>query len=158
MAQRMPEETLHTFVRRHWCVWGPDGAEDTDRITRVLDTLARQYPDLETRREIDCPDVPGVPILRDRIDEISQIPEFVRRYLPEVEADPRLLALSFVDPLRLASDHLGIAVSPRVARAVRRGLRGMVSFELDSLDPDGRLRGIEAISWRPVMDAGTGQG
>jgi hypothetical protein len=146
MAQRLPEETLHAFVRRHWCVWGPDGAEDTDRITRVLDTLARQDPDLETRREIDCP------------DEVSQIPEVVRRYLPEVEADPRLLALSFVDPLRLANDHLGIAVSPRVARAVRRGLRGMVSFDLSSLDPGGRLRGIEAISWRPVMDAGTGQG
>src|SRR6266545_894978 len=69
MAQRLPEETLHAFVRRHWCVWAPDGAEDMDRITRVLDTLARQYPDLETRREIDCPDVPGVPRLRDRIDE-----------------------------------------------------------------------------------------
>jgi hypothetical protein len=138
MAQRLPEETPQAFVRRHWCVWTPDGAEDTARVTRVLDTLARQYPDLETRREIDCPDVPGVPRLRDRIDEVSQLPEVVRRYLPEVEADPRLLALSFVDPLRLATDHPGMAVSQwsrrRSTRAAWPGSSAQLARGLERLE------------------------
>lgn len=83
------------------------------------------------------------------IDDISQIPDFVRRYLPKVEADPKLLALSFVDPLKLATDHLGIAVSSQVARAVRRGLRAMVTFDLAALGPDGQLRGVSNVRWRP---------
>lgn len=148
MLQREPGEAPLAFVRRHWCVCGPDGIEDSDRVARVMAVLARESPDLDPRSEVHAPDVPGVPRLRDRIDEIAQIPEFVRRYLPEVESDPRLHAMSFVDPLRLATDVLGIAVSPRVARAVRRGLRSMVSFDLTSLDAQGRLHGIEAIRWR----------
>jgi hypothetical protein len=93
------------------------------------------------------PDVPGVPRLRARVDEVAQIPDVVSRFLPEVRADPRLLAMSFADPLRLATDVLGIAVSPVVARAVRAGLRGLVSFDLAVLDDNGRLRGIDSARW-----------
>ncbi len=57
--------------------------------------------------------------MRFRIDEVSQIPGAVRRFIREVEADPRLHALSFGDPLRLATEEVGVAISPTVARVVR---------------------------------------
>jgi hypothetical protein len=94
------------------------------------------------------PELPDGPHVRYRLETTAQIPEAVHRFLPEVERDPRLHALSFVDPLAVAEE-LGIAVSPAVARVVRRGLAGAVTFDRRSLDDDGRLRGLGTIRWRP---------
>jgi hypothetical protein len=152
-VEHAPGEALDAFVRRVFCVSGPDGIENGERLRRAIEAVAGITPDFELSRRIDLPDVPGVPRLRYRIDEVSQIPEAVRRFLPEVEANPRLHTLSFVDPLRLATEELGIAVSPVVARAVRRGLAGAVSFDLSSLDAEGRLQGMGQIHWRPKSPA-----
>lgn len=92
------------------------------------------------------PDVPSVPRLRARLDDPRDIPAFAREFLPLVERDPRLHRLSFVNPLRLATDELGIAISPAVARFVRRTMRGAVSFE-DTTPTDNALRGITRIRW-----------
>ena len=148
-VSRKPGETLEVFVRRVFCVCGRDGREDSERFRRAAEAVVRASPEFERSGEVTLPDVPGVPPLRYRIDDVSQIPEAVRRFLPEVESDPRLHALSFVDPLRLATEELGIAISPVVARMVRRRLAGVVSFDPRSLDADGRLRGVGQIRWRP---------
>jgi hypothetical protein len=148
------DETLDAFVRRVFCVCGPNGREDSERVRHAAEAIAQNYADFAQREEVDLPQVPGVPPLRYRLDQISQIPEAVSRFLPEVEADPRLHALSFVDPLRLATEELGIAVSPLVARAVRIALTGEVSFDIGSLDEQGRLRGMGRIRWRPKSAPG----
>jgi hypothetical protein len=143
-TRRAPSEAVEDFVRRCYCVCGADGREDLGRVQRAAAAVAQA----EASKVTEFPHVPGVPHLRYRVDKVGQIPEAIRCFLSEVEADPRLHALSFIDPLRLANE-LGIAVSPAVARTVRRGLAGVLSFDLESLDANGRLRGIEKINWRP---------
>jgi hypothetical protein len=136
------DESPEDLARRSYCVCDFEGREDPERLRRAVEAV------INASDYLDLPDVPGVPRLRHRIDEVSEIPEVVRLFLPEVEADARLHALSFVDPLRVANE-LGIAVSPTIARTVRRGLAGSVSFDLGSLDPEGRLVGVGEIRWRP---------
>jgi hypothetical protein len=155
-VNREPGETLVAFVRRVFCVCGSDGHEDPERLRRAVEAVARACPEFERQQQAVLPSVPGVPHLRCRIDEVSQIPGIVRRFLPEVESDPRLHALSFVDPLRLATEELGIAVSALVARIVRRELSGAVSFNPDSLNEQGLLRGLGQIRWRPKEQSDTG--
>lgn len=136
------DESAEVIARRNYCVCDLDGREDPERLQRAIEAVisASNYEDL--------PNVTGVPRLRYRIDDVSQIPIAVRKFLPEIEADARLHALSFVDPLRVANE-LGIAVSPSIARTVRRGLAGSVSFDLGSLDSEGQLVGVGEIRWRP---------
>lgn len=137
-------EKLEDLVRRCYCLGGPDGREDPQRLRKAIQAVTQSG---EASGD-HVPEIDGVPRLRCRIDRLSQIPEAVRRFLPEVEADPRLHALSFVDPLLVANE-LGISVAPAVARTVRRGLASAVTFDLASLDADGRLRGVGTIRWRP---------
>lgn len=146
---RPEAETLEDFVRRHYCVIDPDGREDIERLTLAVEAVAAA----EAEHHEVLPRVPGVAQMRYRIDQPSQIPEAVRRFLPEVEGDPRLHALSFVDPL-LVANQLGIVVSPLVARVVRRGLASVVTFDRSSLDAQGRLRGLGTMRWRPRTTQG----
>jgi len=141
---RARDETIVDFVRQHYCVCGPDGREEVGRLERAVEAVEAA----EAARQEWLPELPGVPHLRYRIDTAVQIPEAVHRFHPEVERDPRLHALSFVDPLAVAQE-LGIAVSPAVARIVRRGLAGTVTFDRRSLDSNGQLRGLGTIRWRP---------
>ncbi len=137
--------TVEAYVRRSYCISGPDGRDDAERLRKAIEAVTSKG----SSGELTPTDIPGVPRLRHRIDHLSQVAEAVRRFLPEVEASPRLHALSFVDPLRVANE-LGVAVSPAVARSVRRGLSGIVSFDLSSLDDHGDLRGgMGQIHWRP---------
>lgn len=135
---------LELFVRENYCVCGPDGREDPIRLRKVMQAV--QHPQSSVQQQL--PEVPGVPRLRYRIDKVTEIAEAMRKFLPEVEADPRLHALSFVDPLAVANE-LGIAVSKIVARTVRRRFIGVLSFDPKSLDPGGRLRGVGSIRWDP---------
>jgi hypothetical protein len=141
-------ENLEELAARSYCVCGADGRLEASRMQKAIDVLRHVRGD--ATREL--PSIDGVPRLRYRIDTMSQIPEAVRRFLPEVERDPRLHALSFVDPLRVANE-LGIAVSPVVARTVRRSLSGALTFNLQSLDAHGRLRGVGKVRWMPRGDA-----
>jgi hypothetical protein len=136
---------MQDIIRMHYCIWGADGEERADRVRRVEEALRSHGGKGST----DLPDVPGVPKLRGTIEDVRQIPAFVREWLPIVECDPRLHALSFRDPLRLATDELGIRIAPRVARHVRRALRGAVSFDARDVDCEGRMPGITRIAWRP---------
>ena len=147
--RRDPDETVEEFAQRAYCVCGVDGRVDPDRVRRVAEAVARAYTNFADLEEIDPPHVPGVPHLRYRVDDVSQIPEAVRRFLPEVEADPRLHALSFVDPLRLAVEELGVVISPVVARAVRRALGGWLSFNAAEVLEQGTVPAITRARWLP---------
>lgn len=137
-----PAASSIDFARTHYCLCGPDGREDPIKVERAVRALEKVGASREP------PEIEGVARLRFRVETLAQIPEAVRRFLPEVEASPRLHALSFVDPLRVANE-LGIAVAPAVARTVRRAFGGIVSFDDRSLDPHGKLRGVGNIRWIP---------
>lgn len=136
--------SLKDFVRQHYCVYTFDGREDEDRLRAAMAAVESA----DVGPSDDPPVVRDVPRVRMRIDRPSQISEAVRRFLPEVERDPRLHALSFVNPLQVALE-LAVVVSPLVARIVRRGLASTVTFDTRSLDEHGRLRGLGEIHWRP---------
>jgi hypothetical protein len=80
------------------------------------------------------------------LEDPAQIPELMKQLLPRVEADPRLHALSFSDPLRLAEE-LGVTVTPRMARLIRRALASAVSFDAQRSLVDAP--GLVKIQWRP---------
>jgi hypothetical protein len=120
------------------------GEEDPVRMRSALEAVKRSGRNAAKKP----PSVDGVPRLRARVESAAQLPAVVRRYLPEIEKDPSLLALSLVDPLRLVN-RLGIAIAPAAAQNVRRALAGKFTFDLGSLDEHGRLRGIGPIKWRP---------
>jgi hypothetical protein len=141
---RLESESLEDFARVHYCVTDLDGFEDAKRLSMVVQAVAES----EAAGDRIMPDVPGAPLVRYRIDHPSEIPAAVQTFLPEVERDPKLHALSFVDPLAVANQ-LGIVVSPSVARVVRRGLASVVTFDQRSLDSEGRLRGQGTMRWRP---------
>jgi len=141
MPSKNEDSQLHEIVQKHYCVCGPDGYEDERKVKRVLDALTQA-------RKGEFPDIEGVPRLKGRIDEVDEIPRFVRKFLPVVEKDPQMHALSFVDPLRLATDVLGLAISPRVSRVVRRSLRGVVSFDVETLKKHGTIAGVAKLRWR----------
>ena len=128
----------------YYCVSGPRGEERPDRLEQVIAALSKITPEaIEAKR---LPEVQGVPRLRERVTDIRAIGEAVRKYLPDIARDPRLLALSFTHPLRLANEELGIAVSPQVASYLHRALRRVVSF--DERTPQF-LSGIKSIRWVP---------
>jgi hypothetical protein len=150
-TQRSAHEPIDDLIAKHYCVYGADGRKDEARVEVVRKALGAANRDADAGGEVSLPDVPGVPHLHTLIDDPTQIPVVVRELLPRVQADPRLHALSFTDPIRLATDELGVALSPRVARIARRALASAVSFDpARSLDPQGRGQGgLVRIQWRP---------
>jgi hypothetical protein len=148
---RLRDESIEEFAERCYCVCGRDGHVDPIVLRRVVETVSSANPKFLESAEAIAPDVLGVSRLRMRVDEAAQIAPLVAKLMPTIEADPRLLALSFSDPLVLAVE-LGIAVSPKLARQIQRGLSTIVPFDSarGPLDPSGRGRfGITSIRWRP---------
>jgi hypothetical protein len=82
------------------------------------------------------------------VERAEQIPALVQEYLPRVEADPKLHALSFIDPIRVARE-LGIEIAPALERAIRRRLRGVFTFDERGLDANGNVAGFRNLRWRP---------
>jgi len=80
---------------------------------------------------------------------LEDIHEFVHHYLPLIQDNSLLLKLSFIDPLRVGSDEIGIACSPAVAARIQSILEGHVSFHTTDYDEiresDRPLRGIKHI-------------
>jgi hypothetical protein len=140
---------FEAIAKAQYCVVGQDGELSQNKLTRVVDALeaAAKQASGQTQKET-LPIVAGVPRLKATLDRVEDIPIFVARYLHGVERDPILHALSFVNPLKLATDELGIAVSPLVARFVRRQFRGSVSFA-DGPKVPGQLTGVTNIRWVP---------
>ena len=139
-------DSFEKLAHEQYCIVGQDGEIRKDKVARVLSALrAAGVPDLPVSDD-QLPDVPGVPRLKARLDDPRDIAAAARKFLPLVESDPRLHRLSFVNPLRLATDELGIAISPVVARFVRRTMRGAVSFD-DTTPTNASLRGITRIRW-----------
>jgi hypothetical protein len=149
MARAAPTRpaSLKTIAKVHYCVVGPDGAVSEAKLALAVAALKGAGAAPKSKRSSrTLPTVQGVPRLVATLDKVPDIPGFVRKYLPEVAKNPRLHALSFVNPLKLATDELGIAISPAVARYIRRLLRGSVSFA-DAPQVPGSLTGITRIRW-----------
>jgi hypothetical protein len=139
-------ETVQDVVRRAYCVRGRTGEEDADRIKAAVAAVGAANPDFSAVREVSLPAVPGVPDLRAVIGDVQELRAAIEKLLPQIEGDPVLHALSFADPLRLCTEHLGIAVTPLVANQVRLILGAKLSF-----DPSRSLAaqpGVGKIRWR----------
>jgi hypothetical protein len=141
---RWDERSAAQIARNEYCVVDENGQESAAKLAAVVATLEARGE--KAGAECELPDVPGVPRLCGRVTDVRDLAACVRAVLPVIERDPALHALSFVNPLRLAADELGIAVSPAVARYLRRALRGTVSFARTA-DPDRVFRGITQVKW-----------
>lgn len=140
-------ESPTDFVRRCYCVRWINGEESPERIKTAVDAVLACNPDFASVSKIKLPDIPGIPVLRVLVSDPRKLPAIVKELLPVVEADPRLHALSFADPIRLGCEHFGVALTPPVARLCRRRLSKLLSF-----DPAKSLvnaHGITRIKWRP---------
>ena len=143
------ERALQESARRHYCLCDARGRESADKLGRAVEALRAHAGGKKP-----LPSVAGVPHLADSLTKVSQIASLVERYLPVVQADPALLAQSFRDPLAVATERLGIAVSPAVARHVRRAMKGMVSFDGHDAPLHGKRNGVVRIAWRPKQRSG----
>ena len=126
-----------------YCIVGRNGKPDQRKIDAVLSAISSHNP----RESADLPDIRGIPRLTADVKSIADISGALERYLPVVEANPYLHALSFIDPLRLAVDHLGIRVSPEVASFVQRRMRGIVSFSEDG-PSDRWIERARSMHWK----------
>ena len=108
-------------------------------------------PHWDDQREVRLPEVARVPYLVAFVDGRDALQALVRELLPRVEADPLLLALSFVDPLRLGCEELGVAWTPEAAELIRESLTGVVSFDPERYERvrarGGGLVGVTSIRW-----------
>jgi hypothetical protein len=94
-----------------------------------------------------------IPYLETTVTDAGRLHETVHARLEAVQADERLLKLSFIDPLRLGCEELGVVVTPAVALEVRRRLRGVLAFDQEEYaevrDTNRPLHGIRSIRWEP---------
>jgi hypothetical protein len=140
----LDKQTAARIAREEYCVIDEHGRESPAKLAAVLEALDARTSGLVRRSEL--PDVAGVPRLRGRIENLAQLAVCVEAVLPIVEDDRDLHALSFVNPLRLAVDHLGLAISPTMARYVRRALHGAISFG-PAAEPDRVFKGLRRMRW-----------
>jgi hypothetical protein len=151
IAARRGEESVEDFVMRCYCVYGTDGEVNEPALKQVTDAVLAVNPSFFKKGDATLPNVPGVARLRARIDKPDDVVPVFAKLLSAAEADPRLHALSFADPLALGIE-MGVAVTPPVARFVRRVLASVVPFDRSKgpLEASGKGRfGIESLHWRP---------
>jgi hypothetical protein len=148
--KRVRGETLDTLAGRAYCVRGTDGHDDVERIREVVRAIRASNPESDDAIEVRLPPLAGIPFLAGVIDSVEMLLPEIHRVLGRVRADRRLLALSFVDPIRVGCEELGIAVTPSVAEEIRRRLAGHVSFNRERYTAIKRgqpLRGVMTIDW-----------
>lgn len=152
-VRRHEGEELVDLVRRCYTVRWTDGFEHQERLERAVSAVREINPEFEKQEEVRLPPLPEIPYLETTITVVRQLHETVHGRLEAVHADDRLLKLSFIDPLRLGCEELGVAVTPEVALEVRRRLRGVLSFDQEEYvevrDTNRPLHGIRHIRWEP---------
>lgn len=148
---RFETESIEVFVRRLYTVQNQYGYEDPQRLERCVQKVREANPEFESLREVKLPQIDGVPLLKFRIEDRTQLHRVVHEVLTKVQEDPVLLALSFIDPIRLGVEELGIAATPEVVAEVRARLEGHVSFDQERYEEirktRGGLNGITTIRW-----------
>jgi hypothetical protein len=148
VSSRISATSFEVIARTEYCVVDQTGELSPGKVARAVAALRAASKSGHGSKKQPLPIVTGVPRLKATLDKVEDIPIFVSRYLSEVEKDSILHALSFVNPLKLATDELGIAVSPLVARFIRRLFRRTVSFA-DGPKSPGTLTGITSVRWVP---------
>ena len=152
-VRRYEGEELVDLVRRCYTVRWTDGLEHQERIERAVSAVRETNPEFAKQEEVRLPPLPGIPYLETTITDARQLRKEVLARMEAVHTDERLLKLSFIDPLRLGCEELGVAVMPEVALEVRRWLHGVVSFDQEEYvairDTDRPLHGICHIRWEP---------
>lgn len=152
-VRRFEGEELVDLIRRCYVVSWTDGFEREERLERALSAVREANPPFEEQEVVRLPPLPQIPYLETTISEAGQLHQAVHARLEAVHADERLLKLSFIDPLRLGCEELGVAVTPAVALEVRRRLRSVLSFDQEEYvevrDTDRPLHGIRHIRWEP---------
>ncbi len=129
-VRRRPNETPQSLVRRCYTIIGPDGSEDPERLERALRAVrgAGLRPEGDPG-EVSLPPVEEVPFLRRQATDMRDAELAVREGLRLVLNDERLMRLSFIDPLRVGSEELGIVGTRAIAAALRRRWAGLFSFD-----------------------------
>lgn len=154
-AMRRSTDSVADLVRRHYTIRWIQGLEDADRLERATAAVKEANPGLtdeaETDGEVRLPVIRGIPYLETLIDRVEKLHPTIHAALDRINDDERLRLLSFIDPIRLGCETLGIAVVPAVADEIHRRLEGVVSFDqeryVEVRESGGPLRGINDIRW-----------
>jgi hypothetical protein len=152
-VRRAEDESIEDLVRRWYALRGPAGIEDQGRLDRAMEAVREANPEFDEREEVSVPELDGVPPHEETIEDVDDVHRVIHEVLERIEDDPRLVALSFIDPLRLGSEELGIVATPEVAAEIRQRLEGRLSFDQERYeeirDENDELRGPEEIRWVP---------
>ena len=151
-VERERGETIDDLVRRYYTVRWVEGVEDEERVELATQAVLEANSGLgDEQREVRLPEVEGIPYLRKLLDDTRLLHPTVHEALDSIENSERLMLLSFIDPIRLGCEELGIAVTQEVAADVRQRLEGVLSFDqeryVEVRDGEGGLHGIESIRW-----------
>lgn len=147
-------ETLEALVCRCYTVRWIDGNEAEERVRQAMEAVLKANPCFdEDSRSIQLPELERIPYLNTLIDNPRMLHPTIHEALAQIQDDPRLYTLSFIDPIRLGCEELGIAVTPEVAAELHRRLEGHISFDQERYeeirDHGGSLHGSTNIRWVP---------
>jgi hypothetical protein len=140
------EIRLREFILDRYCICDMSGKTNEQKIGKALSVLIQNHFD-PTKFSKEPPAVDGVPVRKDHLESTDQIQGLIRKYYPMVSKNTAWNNLSFINPLQLATDILGISVSEPMARFIRSSLRSAVSFKEVKLPFDGKIEGIGRIRW-----------
>jgi hypothetical protein len=151
-VKRERDESVDQLVRRYYTVQWVNGVEDDERIERAAQEVLESNPGFsDDLDEVLLPEVEGIPFLEKLVDDTRLLHSAVHEALAAIEDNERFMLLSFIDPIRLGCEELGIAFTPKVAAEVRQRLEGVLSFDqeryVEVRDGEGGLHGIESIRW-----------
>lgn len=140
------DEQLISQLKEHYCLTDSRGNYSTDKIMRCVEAFRQSNKKQTKPGAADYPDVNGIPRLSFRITKAGDISAAAHKFYDQVHNDPQLLQLSFKDPLYLATEILGIEVTPLMARLIRTKLRKVVPFH-HMEKPANSDMGITKIKW-----------
>lgn len=152
VIERRSGESVREMARRAYVVSWIDGHEQSERLERAMSAISEANPDFnDDTGEVQLPWIERIPYLRDAIEDPQELHRVIHQRLEEVHRDRLLCMLSFIDPIRLGCEELGVSVSPGVAATIRRILEGKVSFNQEHYERvrDGRemLDAVVSIMW-----------
>lgn len=150
--KRKPEESIESLAERIYVLRGADGKVITEKLDTAIQALQKANPNLDDHtKDVKTPELDQIPYLKEFIKDPRQLHIVIHRHLSQIEKDERLHQLSFIDPLRLAVEELGITFTPEIAYLVREMLEGVLSFNPKEYaairDGKKRLGGSKNIRW-----------